>query len=525
MFASRPLALHPFFLALYSVGQFYAHNIGEMELRDVLPVGAGTLAVSALVYSLCWLILGRLRAGLVTTAILVVFLFYGHIFLAFEQLFGSATRQRYILPPLVLLLTVGVMALVRKEARLRNATVVLNVVTAVLVLMPVSTIVSYDLIAYRRSAADLADLAPDGDQATLQLNAPDRKPHVFFLIMDRYAANRTLKDRYAFDNHQFEDFLRGQGFYVAGNSTANYLKTMLSLAATFHMDYLDALTREAGRGSDNATYIFRMIQGQHRVLRAFRKLGYRYVHLGSWWEPTRYHRLADQNYNINYERAGFEFSEAALVYLRGTLYPVIDHIFIYASDLDAKWDQQQCKRIPYQFAKLKEVSKRAEATFVFAHFLLPHYPYVFDEDGRCMSSEESGQRSLRDNYVGQVKYANRELTALVRTLLELKEKPVIIIQADEGPYPKRDYDTENRDFDWLKANDDQFREKFRILTAMYLPGIDHRKFYSSISSVNTFRVLFSELFGADLPPLPDRNFASPDIRHLYDFFEITDRIK
>lgn len=525
------MALHPFFLALYSVSQFYAHNIGEMVLRDVLPIGAGTLAVSALVFSLCWLILGRLRAGLITTAILVVFLFYGHTFLAFEQLFGSAITHIHILPPLVLLLTVGVMVLVRKEARLRNATVVLNVVTAVLVLMPVSTIVSYDLIAYRGSAADLADLAPDGGQATLQLNAPDRKPHVFFLIMDRYAANRTLKDRYAFDNHEFEDFLRDQGFYVAGKSTANYLKTALSLAATFHMDYLDALTREAGRGSGNWDHSFRMIKGQHRVLRAFRKLGYRYVHLGSWWGPTRYNGLADQNYNIDIKRAGFVFSEAALVYMKGTLVPYIDKIFLRQFGLDhasgTRWDIQ-CKRIPYQFAKLKEVAKRAEPTFVFAHFLLPHGPYVFDEDGRCMSSEESGQRSGRDNYVGQVKYANSELTALVRTLLALEEKPVIIIQADEGPYPERFSNTEEEEDQlnaWRKASDDEFREKFRILNAMYLPGIDHRVFYSSISSVNTFRVVFSELFGADLPLLADRNFASPDVRHLYDFFEITDRIK
>lgn len=524
------MALHPFFLALYSVSQFYAHNIGEMTLGDVLPLGAGMLAFSALVFSLCWLILGRLRAGLVTTAILVVFLFYGHTFLAFEQLFGSSLRHRHILPSLVLFLTVLVIVLVRKGSRLRNATVVLNVVAAVLVLMPVSTIVSYNLSAYRGSATDLNDLAPDGGQATLQLNAPDRKPHVFFLIMDRYAANRTLKDRYAFDNHEFEDFLRGQGFYVAGNSTANYLKTALSLAATFHMDYLEALTRKAGRGSDNWGYSFRMLKG-HRVLRAFRKIGYRYVFLGSWWEPTRYDGLADENYNVDTEHAGFAFSEAALVYASGTLYPFIDQILLPRLGFDrsneAKWDEQ-CKRIPYQFAKLKEVAKRAQPTFVFAHFLLPHEPYVFDEEGRCMSSEESGQRSLRDNYVGQVRYANRELTALVRTLLGLEGKPVIIIQADEGPYPAERYPDSAEAaklHDWLKANDDEFREKFRILNAMYLPGIDHRKFYSSISSVNTFRLVFSELFGVDLRLLADRNFASPDVRHLYDFFEITDRVR
>jgi hypothetical protein len=42
--------------------------------------------------------------------------------------------------------------------------------------------------------------------------------------------------------------------------------------------------------------------------------------------------------------------------------------------------------------------------------------------------------------------------------------------------------------------------------------------------VNTFRLVFRDYFGADLPPLPDRSFTWPDNQHLYDFKDVTDEL-
>ena len=46
----------------------------------------------------------------------------------------------------------------------------------------------------------------------------------------------------------------------------------------------------------------------------------------------------------------------------------------------------------------------------------------------------------------------------------------------------------------------------------------------TFTSVNTFRVVFREYFGADLEPLPDRSFTWPDNDHIYDFRDVTDQI-
>ena len=51
----------------------------------------------------------------------------------------------------------------------------------------------------------------------------------------------------------------------------------------------------------------------------------------------------------------------------------------------------------------------------------------------------------------------------------------------------------------------RIRERHAILNAYYLPGDGSKKLYPSISPVNTFRVVFSHYFGADLDLLPDRH--------------------
>ena len=59
------------------------------------------------------------------------------------------------------------------------------------------------------------------------------------------------------------------------------------------------------------------------------------------------------------------------------------------------------------------------------------------------------------------------------------------------------------------------------LVAMYLPGVDV-DVPDTFTSVNTFRLVFREYFGADLPPLPDHSFTWPDDDHVYDFRDVTE---
>jgi len=54
------------------------------------------------------------------------------------------------------------------------------------------------------------------------------------------------------------------------------------------------------------------------------------------------------------------------------------------------------------------------------------------------------------------------------------------------------------------------------LSAFYLPGGAHQGLYPSISSVNTFRVVFNTYFGAEYPLLPDVSYHS-SYELMYDY--------
>jgi hypothetical protein len=170
------------------------------------------------------------------------------------------------------------------------------------------------------------------------------------------------------------------------------------------------------------------------------------------------------------------------------------------------------KRVNHNFARLMHLPADVRPRFVYAHFLLPHEPYIFDEDGNYVTSDVEHTHARAENYIGQLKYTNRRTLELLDTLIAGSERPpVIILQADEGPYPPG---TGAAAFQWESATRDQCREKTRILNAMYLPGVDRATLYPSITPVNTFRLVFDHYFGTDYGLLPDECYAYYDLDHL-----------
>jgi hypothetical protein len=65
----------------------------------------------------------------------------------------------------------------------------------------------------------------------------------------------------------------------------------------------------------------------------------------------------------------------------------------------------------------------------------------------------------------------------------------------------------------------------RILNAYYLPDTDKKFLRPSITPVNSFRLIFNLYFNADLELLPDESYAFVDEGHLYEFFNVTDRVE
>ena len=49
------------------------------------------------------------------------------------------------------------------------------------------------------------------------------------------------------------------------------------------------------------------------------------------------------------------------------------------------WDNGQCQRVARQVEEIKALERGGPPLYVFAHLLVPHEPYVFTPDGRCLT--------------------------------------------------------------------------------------------------------------------------------------------
>jgi hypothetical protein len=502
---------YPLLAAAYPPLLLYAQNLREeVPVGELLSVLAPSVLGAGVVLAAFRVAIGDLdRAARATLVVLVAFFSFGRVE---GWLNPGDTRPGVVLPLLACYaaLTVAGVVLARRAAtpapRLASG---LNLVAAVLVALNVAPIVAHRMGGPRVTAAPERYALPGVDAGTVS-----ERPDVYYIIFDRYAGERTLEELYGFDNGGFLEALERRGFYVAHESLANYPKTTHSLASSLNMDYLDDLAHEVGRDSGDWGPLREAVRG-FRVARAFDSLGYTYLHIGSWWGPTSVDPLADVNYTYG------DLSEFSTVFLQTTMWPTIAE----RVGLADPFERVQYERVLYQFDVLERIPRDPRPTFTFAHLTLPHVPYVFDEAGRYVEPEEAARLGRRAAYLQQLEYTNARIVELVDVLIGGPDgaDPIVILQSDEGPEP--DAIVRDAGFDWTGATDDELGEKLRILNAYHLPGLDDPGLYPTITPVNSFRLVFREYFGADLPPLPDVAWVYQDVGHPYRFTDVTERLR
>ncbi|HEX2088507.1 MAG TPA: hypothetical protein VHI54_01040 [Actinomycetota bacterium] len=511
LFARRPFPLHPLLFAAFPVLNLWASNIEEdVGFRDVawpLVISVGAAAVLTLV--LTPLLRSARKAGLATTAVVFLFFAYGAIFRPIEGwTVGGVTigRRELVLAVWVAVAIGAVFLAARARKYVPEITKGLNVIGAALVLLNAGQIGYYN---FRSTEPTRGIDVPRELQNRPPLAPTVRKPDIYFFIFDTYAGEKVFREQFGFSNRPFLDFLERKGFYVANRSTANYPRTLLSLASELNMRYLDFLTPRMGENTGDTAPLKDMLQ-RHAVGKYLKDLDYTYVHLGSWWGPTARSPLAD----INIKFKGL--SEVAQNILEGTALSQITGESFRKREYSRAW---------FNFRALEETARKVDSPkFVFAHFLVPHGPFVLDRNGRYVSLDVQSTRTRERNYLEQVMWLNKKLTEFVNRRLAVprKQRPVIILQSDEGPY-------EGEPTRWSERPRLKILyRKFFNLNAMYLPGVNLKRagLYPTISNVNTFRLLFNLYFEAGLPLLRDENFAFADLKkHLYRFIRTTPLIR
>jgi hypothetical protein len=508
----RRLPLHPLLFAVYPVVFLYARNVqGEESPVDLVAPLILSIAGMLLVGLVSWLVFRDIhRAGLASSLVVVLVFSFGHVEGAIDPL-GVGFAETLLLVAWGLLLVAGLLALAKPRTGLRRATRPLDLVAAVLVALNVVPIVLFEIHT-------TAERLTEASEAVVPAGSVDStKRDIYYLIFDRYAADRTLRDVYGFDNSDFSGWLAQQGFYVAYDSLANYPKTTHSLASSLNMNYLADLAARVGRDSGDWAPLTDGLSG-FRAATSLQGLGYRYYHVGSWWSGTGLDPTADEDLVFD---TPLEFDD---VLLDSTIIPAL--VRRVGIGEGASFELTQYRRVRFQFDALERISRDPSPTFAFVHLTMPHPPYVFDADGSFVPPQEEVQRSRKDAYLAQLAFTNHEIERVVGDLLAgpSESDPIVVLQSDEGPHPVRLVQEENA-FVWTEATDAELGEKLRILNAYFLPGLDDPGLYPTISPVNTFRLILSKYFDADLPLLQDRTFVFERNAYPYRFTDVTARLR
>jgi hypothetical protein len=335
-------------------------------------------------------------------------------------------------------------------------------------------------------------------------------PDVYYVVLDRYAAASTLRDVYDFDNSRFLGFLEKRGFYVADESRGNYRSTYLSLASSLNMDHLGERLKALPADSTDRALIYEMLEN-YEVWRVLKAKGYKFVHLGSGWEPTARNKYADLSLAYEGDLGGLDSFPVQLLQTTA-IYPSIEDRFRVG-------ESTVRGRTLYQFKKLKALPEMEGPKFVFAHMLVPHDPYVFGPQGQPLSAAQAKSRSEKRKYLDQLTFTNREMERIVDRLLESEDPPIIVLQSDEGPHSFEK--PRDKNLYWKNLTAASLRTHMRILNAIYVPSRTKRRLYQSITPVNTFRIVFNGSFGTKYPLLPDTSYAASDKAHPYRFRDVT----
>jgi len=166
--------------------------------------------------------------------------------------------------------------------------------------------------------------------------------------------------------------------------------------------------------------------------------------------------------------------------------------------------------------------------YVFAHFLLPHPPFTLNADGSCRPLQQAKAASRRENYLGQVQFANREVLKLIDRIEAGPRPAIIVLHGDEGPWPEpyvgdeHGLGTDPVNVDWVTLSPAKLREKMSTLLAVRSPSGPPAQM--PVSPVQIYPTMLRQYFGSQDPVPASRYFLFNSNTQIYRFEDVSKRL-
>jgi hypothetical protein len=525
----KPVPFHPLLFAVFPMLFLYVNNLGEVEFGQVVQFSFfSLLAASALWLILQWWRRDRHVSAIMTSLLLMLFYSYGH----FENMVGNFSWRLgglYLGPTKILLafwMVLLVSSLIWPSRIKQNQVVWSRFFNGFAVILIVTTLVRLlPLLLEKEQVSSTPQplAAPALTQAT-------EKPDIYYIIMDEYVRQDVLQTIYGYDNNAFLNALRARKFYVADSSHSNYGVTGLSMVSALNMGYVEDLSHISSGHQIRRLYYEKIPNST--LLQTLRAWGYKIasVSTGIWFT-----KIPQADYVLASPSGDFQHEIIRTSLVRG-LNDVINFVFKRNPFYDEMLTRGQRQKIQHGFEQLSNSIDLPGPKFVLAHFISPHPPFVFGPNGETVlinsklnifadgenlinGTDGMTEEEFKKGYRDQVAYVNGQLLKVIDHLLQQPKPPIIIVQGDHGTrlYRSQQYTT-------ATISQEELFERMSILNAYYFPDQKYEALKSSMTPVNSFRIVLNHFFQQNMPLEPDRFYFSTMLDQ-GRIFDVTSRIR
>lgn len=321
------------------------------------------------------------------------------------------------------------------------------------------------------------------------------KPDIYFLVFDGMPSTKAMKAAWNYDNSSLDSFLLKEHFFISHDSKSNYNLTVLSISSTLNMDY----TPPVDLAQDETKMYF-------KASASILKNSLTEILLKEDYSIKQYQPVSFNNPDW---KGGLFFTDMLYMHyfyqtLPGRIYRDLGwHFFKRFKNAEETYNNRNALAetdLKQTLSLVKEScdTLQRKPQFIYAHFRLPHDPYIFDSTGKRKPGLLTTKLKEEDQpkvFIEQVQFANlliKDLTTHIKR--NNKKNTVIIVEGDHGYrniYGKKGYMI------------------FDNLLTIYYPDQDYKTLYPSISPVNSFRSVVNKFFHANLPILKDSSIFIP----------------
>lgn len=332
-----------------------------------------------------------------------------------------------------------------------------------------------------------------------------KAPNVYFFMLDAYSRSDELA-KLDINNDYFIEQLIDNDFYVAKQSTSNFMSTPYSLQALYSMEYPDLFINDVNLRNE-------IILGNNSVVNNFKLLGYQHIRMGpnqatitdcSGKEDHCLFRLNELDGNA--AGAGSIYTEilkmSPLYSIPTRLFPELFYRNVYnkstIGDAQLAWKKIQ-----------REI---AAPFFLEMNVWQPHAPYLLNKE--CdpiinileynvenLKKENANFGTAIRHYEGEIHCVNKQIISFINFINESDPDAIVIILSDHGHQFSTDLSLNAESW-----SDESAKARSSNLWAAKLPEYCRNLMYSDISPVNTFRIVFSCIYNQKIGLLPDKVF-------------------